>query len=132
MQTNHWFKVTVHIPKEFEKYERVQLEFDMSGEAMVFDTEGNVYQGACSARIGQFPAKPSATAPADRDLLNRDVVARLPDGCTANVRPSSLHASEDRSTCFDCVRQARYLQWLRRVPEAVQFHVPSEKTDIQV
>lgn len=23
-QTNHWFKVTVHIPKEFESYERIQ------------------------------------------------------------------------------------------------------------
>lgn len=44
-QSNHWFKITVRIPKEFEKYERIQLEFDMSGEAMVFDTEGNVYQG---------------------------------------------------------------------------------------
>lgn len=44
--TNHWFKVTVHIPKEFAKYERVQLEWDGSGEAMVFDTKGNVYHGA--------------------------------------------------------------------------------------
>lgn len=40
----------MRIPKEFEKYERVQLEFDMSGEAMVFDTEGNVYQGMCRAQ----------------------------------------------------------------------------------
>lgn len=44
-QTNHWFKVTVHIPKNFEKYERVQLEFDCSGEAMVYGTDGHVYHG---------------------------------------------------------------------------------------
>ncbi|WOO79172.1 Alpha-mannosidase [Vanrija pseudolonga] len=43
--TNHWFKVTIHIPKEFEKYERVQFEFDCSGEAMVWDTKGNPYHG---------------------------------------------------------------------------------------
>ena len=38
--SNHWFKVTLRIPKEWEKYERVQLEFDSSGEAMVFTTDG--------------------------------------------------------------------------------------------
>ncbi|GMK54493.1 hypothetical protein CspeluHIS016_0110790 [Cutaneotrichosporon spelunceum] len=43
--TNHWFKVTVIIPKAWEEYERIQLEFDCSGEAMVMDVDGNVYHG---------------------------------------------------------------------------------------
>ncbi|KAK1922964.1 alpha-mannosidase [Papiliotrema laurentii] len=43
--TNHWFKVTLHIPKEWEDYERVQLEFDCSGEAMVYTTQGDPIHG---------------------------------------------------------------------------------------
>lgn len=43
--TNHWFRVTLNIPKEWEEYERVQLEFDCSGEAMVFTTDGDPLQG---------------------------------------------------------------------------------------
>ncbi|WWD20554.1 hypothetical protein CI109_105030 [Kwoniella shandongensis] len=43
--SNHWFKVTLHIPKEWSDYERVQLEFDCSGEAMVFTTEGDPIHG---------------------------------------------------------------------------------------
>jgi alpha-mannosidase len=43
--SNHWFKVTVKIPAEWKDYERVVFDFDCSGEAMVFDTEGNPYQG---------------------------------------------------------------------------------------
>jgi len=43
--TNHWFKVTLHIPKDWEQYERVQFEFDCSGEAMVFSTQGDIYHG---------------------------------------------------------------------------------------
>jgi alpha-mannosidase len=38
--TNHWFKVTIHIPAEWAEYERVQLEFDSTGESMVFNTDG--------------------------------------------------------------------------------------------
>jgi alpha-mannosidase len=38
--TNHWFKVTIHIPSEWAEYERVQLEFDSTGEAMVYSTDG--------------------------------------------------------------------------------------------
>lgn len=43
--TNHWFKVTLHIPKDWQDYERVQLEFDCSGEAMVFTTDGDPING---------------------------------------------------------------------------------------
>lgn len=43
--TNHWFRVTIKIPKEFEEYERVQLEFDLNGEAMVFTTDGDPIHG---------------------------------------------------------------------------------------
>ncbi|KAJ9103142.1 hypothetical protein QFC21_002564 [Naganishia friedmannii] len=43
--TNHWFKVVVKIPSSWQDYERVQFEFDGSGEAMVFTTEGLPLQG---------------------------------------------------------------------------------------
>lgn len=43
--SNHWFKVTVHIPAEYADYELVYLEFDSTGEAMVFDEQGNPYHG---------------------------------------------------------------------------------------
>lgn len=43
--TNHWFKVVVKIPSSWQDYERVQLEFDNSGEAMVFTTDGLPLQG---------------------------------------------------------------------------------------
>ncbi|EIW69817.1 hypothetical protein TREMEDRAFT_43495 [Tremella mesenterica DSM 1558] len=43
--TNHWFKVIIHIPPSWEDYERVQIEFDCSGEAMVFNTHGDPYHG---------------------------------------------------------------------------------------
>jgi alpha-mannosidase len=43
--TNHWFKIALHIPKEWEGYERVQFEFDCSGEAMVFTTDGDPIHG---------------------------------------------------------------------------------------
>ncbi|QRV99556.1 glycoside hydrolase family 38 protein [Ceratobasidium sp. AG-Ba] len=43
--TNHWWKVTVKIPAEWEKYERVQFEFDPGCEAMIFTTSGVPLQG---------------------------------------------------------------------------------------
>jgi len=43
--TNHWFKLTLHIPSSWSEYERVQLEFDCSGEAMVFTTDGDPIHG---------------------------------------------------------------------------------------
>ncbi|GAA5998647.1 alpha-mannosidase [Rhodotorula paludigena] len=43
--TNHWFRVTIHLPAEWKDAERIQLEFDPSCEAMVFDTEGCPLQG---------------------------------------------------------------------------------------
>ncbi|KAJ9110122.1 hypothetical protein QFC19_001793 [Naganishia cerealis] len=43
--TNHWFKIVVKIPSSWQDYERVQFEFDGSGEAMVFTTEGLPLQG---------------------------------------------------------------------------------------
>jgi len=43
--TNHWFKVTIHIPSEWSEYERVQLEFDSTGESMVYNTDGYPLHG---------------------------------------------------------------------------------------
>ncbi|KAF8604347.1 glycoside hydrolase family 38 protein [Ceratobasidium sp. AG-I] len=43
--TNHWWKVSVKIPAEWEKYERVQFEFDPGCEAMIFTTSGVPLQG---------------------------------------------------------------------------------------
>jgi alpha-mannosidase len=43
--TNHWFKVTLHFDQAWEGEERIQFEFDCSGEAMIFDTDGNPYHG---------------------------------------------------------------------------------------
>ncbi|ORY82383.1 family 38 glycoside hydrolase [Leucosporidium creatinivorum] len=40
--THHWFRVTLRLPPQWleEDYERIQLEWDPSCEAMIFDTEG--------------------------------------------------------------------------------------------
>ncbi|ETW79602.1 glycoside hydrolase family 38 protein [Heterobasidion irregulare TC 32-1] len=43
--TNHWWKVTVKIPSDWEQYERVQFEFDPGCEAMIFATDGTPLQG---------------------------------------------------------------------------------------
>ena len=43
--TNHWFRVQLNIPKELREYETIQLEFDCSGEAMVFTTDGKPLHG---------------------------------------------------------------------------------------
>ncbi|KAH7908394.1 glycoside hydrolase family 38 protein [Hygrophoropsis aurantiaca] len=43
--TNHWWKVTLNIPHDWEKYERVQFEFDPGCEAMIFTTDGVPLQG---------------------------------------------------------------------------------------
>lgn len=43
--TNHWFRVDLKIPKSWTEYERVQFEFDGSGEAMIWTTEGLPLQG---------------------------------------------------------------------------------------
>lgn len=43
--TNHWWKVKLHVPTAWTKYERVQFEFDPSCEAMIFDVHGTPLQG---------------------------------------------------------------------------------------
>ncbi|KAH8999594.1 glycoside hydrolase family 38 protein [Lactarius hatsudake] len=43
--SNHWYKVTVHIPPEWKDYERVQFEFDPGCEAMIYTTDGTPLQG---------------------------------------------------------------------------------------
>ncbi|GAA5820018.1 hypothetical protein JCM10212_006157 [Sporobolomyces blumeae] len=43
--TNHWFRVTLDVPAAWSDCERVQLEFDPSCEACVFDAEGCPLQG---------------------------------------------------------------------------------------
>ncbi|KAI9633630.1 alpha-mannosidase [Dioszegia hungarica] len=62
--TNHWFKIALHIPKEWEGYERVQFEFDCSGEAMVFTTDGDPIHGLTGGwgedRRVEFIIPPSA------------------------------------------------------------------------
>ncbi|PPR01817.1 hypothetical protein CVT24_001681 [Panaeolus cyanescens] len=44
-KTNHWWKVTVHIPEGWEEYERVQFEFDPGCEAMIYTVDGTPLQG---------------------------------------------------------------------------------------
>jgi alpha-mannosidase len=43
--TNHWFRVSIHIPSDWSEYERIQLEFDPSGEALIFTTDGDPIHG---------------------------------------------------------------------------------------
>ncbi|KAH8115672.1 glycoside hydrolase family 38 protein [Phellopilus nigrolimitatus] len=43
--TNHWWKVTLNIPADWEQYERVQLEFDPGCEAMIYTPDGTPLQG---------------------------------------------------------------------------------------
>ncbi|EGN94808.1 glycoside hydrolase family 38 protein [Serpula lacrymans var. lacrymans S7.3] len=43
--TNHWWKVSVNIPADWQQYERVQFEFDPGCEAMIYSTEGVPLQG---------------------------------------------------------------------------------------
>ncbi|EJD05282.1 glycoside hydrolase family 38 protein [Fomitiporia mediterranea MF3/22] len=50
--TNHWWKVTLHIPSYWEQYERVQFEFDPGCEAMVFSTDGTPLQGITGGHGG--------------------------------------------------------------------------------
>lgn len=43
--THHWFRITLTIPESWRGAERIQLEWDPSCEAMVFDGEGLPLQG---------------------------------------------------------------------------------------
>ncbi|KAG2005473.1 alpha-mannosidase [Coprinopsis cinerea AmutBmut pab1-1] len=43
--TNHWWQVTVHIPQDWDQYERVQFEFDPGCEAMIYSMDGTPLQG---------------------------------------------------------------------------------------
>ena len=43
--SNHWFKVTLSFPREWIGYERVQLEWNMEGEALVYSQNGEPLQG---------------------------------------------------------------------------------------
>lgn len=43
--SNHWYKITVNIPPEWNDYERVQFEFDPGCEAMIYTTDGTPLQG---------------------------------------------------------------------------------------
>ncbi|KAG8909592.1 Glycoside hydrolase, 38 vacuolar alpha mannosidase, partial [Tulasnella sp. 417] len=45
-RTNHWVKAHLKLPSDWDKkYERIQLEFDPSCEAMIFETDGTPLQG---------------------------------------------------------------------------------------
>jgi alpha-mannosidase len=37
--------VSIHIPSDWSEYERIQLEFDPSGEALIFTTDGDPIHG---------------------------------------------------------------------------------------
>ena len=50
--TNHWWKVRIHIPSDWEHHERVQFEFDPGCEAMVFTTDGTPLQGITGGHGG--------------------------------------------------------------------------------
>ncbi|TFK19473.1 alpha-mannosidase [Coprinopsis marcescibilis] len=50
--TNHWWQVTVHIPEEWHKYERVQFEFDPGCEAMIYSLDGTPLQGITGGHGG--------------------------------------------------------------------------------
>ncbi|KAH9958156.1 glycoside hydrolase family 38 protein [Russula dissimulans] len=43
--SNHWYKITVHIPPEWKDHERVQFEFDPGCEAMIYTVDGTPLQG---------------------------------------------------------------------------------------
>ncbi|WWC72433.1 uncharacterized protein I206_106395 [Kwoniella pini CBS 10737] len=43
--SNHWFRITLHIPPEYSEYERIQFEFDNSGEALIYTVEGDPIHG---------------------------------------------------------------------------------------
>ncbi|KAI0293181.1 glycosyl hydrolases family 38 N-terminal domain-containing protein [Multifurca ochricompacta] len=43
--SNHWYKITVHVPSEWNDYERVQFEFDPGCEAMIYTVDGTPLQG---------------------------------------------------------------------------------------
>ena len=44
LDTNHWIKITIDIPKEWAQ-QHVELHFDPSCEAMIFDDSGDSLQG---------------------------------------------------------------------------------------
>ena len=48
--TNHWFKVAITIPREWEHYERVSLEFDCAGEGLIYTPEGKALEGLTGGR----------------------------------------------------------------------------------
>ncbi|KAG8972660.1 Glycoside hydrolase, 38 vacuolar alpha mannosidase [Tulasnella sp. 425] len=53
LQTNHWLKVHLKLPSDWDKkYERIQFEFDPSCEAMIFETDGNPLQGITGSNGG--------------------------------------------------------------------------------
>lgn len=43
--TNHWFKLELSFPAEWRNHAKVQLEFDSSGEAMVYTEAGEIQHG---------------------------------------------------------------------------------------
>ncbi|ORX36383.1 putative alpha-mannosidase [Kockovaella imperatae] len=43
--TNHWFKISLNIPKEWDHYERISFEFDCSGEGLIYTPDGLVLHG---------------------------------------------------------------------------------------
>ncbi|KAG8964143.1 Glycoside hydrolase, 38 vacuolar alpha mannosidase [Tulasnella sp. 408] len=51
--TNHWVKAHLKLPSDWDKkYERIQLEFDPSCEAMIFETDGTPLQGITGGNNG--------------------------------------------------------------------------------
>ncbi|KAH6912224.1 alpha-mannosidase [Coprinopsis sp. MPI-PUGE-AT-0042] len=51
-KTNHWWHVTIHVPKDWSHYERAQFEFDPGCEAMVYSLDGTPLQGITGGHGG--------------------------------------------------------------------------------
>ena len=43
--SNHWLRLTLTVPEEWQELDGVELDFDVSCEALIFDAEGNPLQG---------------------------------------------------------------------------------------
>lgn len=45
--STHWFKITVKVPSRFQKYDRVQFNFNAGNEGAIWTEKGGRYIGHC-------------------------------------------------------------------------------------
>ncbi|KAF8307864.1 glycoside hydrolase family 38 protein [Clavulina sp. PMI_390] len=75
--TNHWWKVALNIPLEWEHYERIQFEFDPGCEAMIYTTSGTPLQGITGGQVNdrdemrriEFIISPEARKAGQLDII---------------------------------------------------------------